>query len=205
MYRTLLQAAFFHSTRPYLPDDDAQLWLLAGCESPKRWERNKEVVRAMFTTVEIDGVRLLSQKRLLADWDRLEEKRQMLSENGRRGRKAQLESSNRPANAEQMPGNCPANAGQEKLREVKRSRAAAAQLRECWEVVGVPQPVGDPQFQFEWEKFYSQHRDLPIVQAMEEFIQYRQGRAQRVPPPFYEAKRTLESRANQIPVLRVDE
>src|SRR5262245_2835324 len=112
MYRTLLQAAFFHSTRPYLPDDDAQLWLLAGCESSKQWERNKGTVRAMFAVVEVDGLRLLSQKRLLTDWDRLEEKRQMLSQNGRRGRKAQLELSNRPASAEQMPDGCPVNAGQ---------------------------------------------------------------------------------------------
>jgi hypothetical protein len=130
MYRTLLQAAFFHSTRPHLPDDDAQLWLLAGCESPKQWERNKEAVRAMFTTVDVNGVSLLSQKRLLADWDRLEEKRQMLSENGRRGRKAQLESSNRPANAGQLPGICLADAGQEKLREVKRKEEKNTQAPE---------------------------------------------------------------------------
>ena len=128
MYRTALQAAFFCSTRPYLPDDDAQLWMLAGCESLKQWDRNKGAVRAMFTPVELDGVRLLSQKRLLADWNRLEEKRQMLAENGRKGRKAQLELGNGSADARQMPGNCPTNAGsgpgvagQEKLKEVKGS------------------------------------------------------------------------------------
>jgi len=122
IYRTLLQAAFFHSTRPYLPDDDTQLWLLAGCESPKQWDRNKGVVRAMFTPVEVDGIRLLSQKRLLADWNRIEEKRQMLSENGRRGRKAQLELSDSQTNAGRLPGNCPTNAGEEKLKEGKGSK-----------------------------------------------------------------------------------
>jgi hypothetical protein len=117
MYRTLLQAAFFHSTRPYLPDDDAQLWLLAGCESPKQWERNKDVVRVMFTPVEVGGERLLSQKRLLADWNRIEEKREALAEAGRKGGKA---------NAKPEPSKClpdakggVANTNQEKLREVE--------------------------------------------------------------------------------------
>jgi hypothetical protein len=216
IYRTLLQAAFFHSTRPYLPDEDAQLWLLAGCESPRQWERNKDVVRAMFATVEIDGVRLLSQKRLLVDWDRLEEKRQMLSENGRRGRKAQLELSNRPAIAQQTPGNrptnahqmrsnCPADAGQEKLKRREEEKSAAAPLKACWKVLGVSLPIGAPQFQFEWEEFYGQRLGRPVVEVMEEFIQHRQGRAQRIPQPFFVVKRALESQANQIPVLMVEE
>lgn len=121
MYRTSLQSAFFCSTRPYLPDDDAQLWMLAGCKSRQQWDENKDVVRSMFTAVELDGVSLLSQKRLLADWNRLEEKRQMLAENGRKGRKAQLKPSNSPTDAKRTPGNCSAIGGQEKLREVKRS------------------------------------------------------------------------------------
>jgi hypothetical protein len=124
MYRTALQAAFFCSTRPYLPDDDAQLWMLAGCESPKQWDRNKDVVRAMFTPVELDGARLLSRKRLVEDWNRLEEKRQMLAENGRKGRKAQLMSGNSPANVKQMPGNCPTDAGLLLGKEVKGSKGS---------------------------------------------------------------------------------
>jgi hypothetical protein len=124
MYRTLLQSAFFCSTRPYLPDDDTQLWMLAGCESHKQWDRNKDTVRAMFTPVELDGARLLSRKRLVEDWNRLEEKRQMLAENGRRGRKAQLASSNSPANVEQIPGNCPADAGLLLGKEVKGSKGS---------------------------------------------------------------------------------
>jgi len=162
IYRTLLQAAFFHSTRPHLPDDDAQLWLLAGCETPKQWERNKGVVRAMFTPVEVDGLRLLSQKRLLADWDRLEEKRQILSENGRRGRKAQLQSSNRPANAEQMPGNCPPFAGQEKLKEVEVKRS---EVKENLKPAPKPPAPADPRFQpfldFAFGAFEQKHGQKP--------------------------------------------
>jgi hypothetical protein len=117
MYRTLCQASFFCSTRPYLPDDDAELWLLAGCESPKQWERNKEVVRSRFTPVEVAGVRLLSQKRILADWNRIEVKREALAEAGRKGGRA---------NAKLEPSKCSADAqggetyaDQEKLREVE--------------------------------------------------------------------------------------
>jgi hypothetical protein len=124
MYRTLLQAAFFYSTRPYLPDDDTQLWMLAGCESRQQWERHSEVVRAMFTPVELDGARLSSRKRLLTDWNRIEEKRQVLAENGRKGRKAQLESSNRSAEVGQTSGNCPANAPQLLGKEVKGSEVS---------------------------------------------------------------------------------
>jgi hypothetical protein len=113
MYRTLLQAAFFHSTRPYLPDDDAQLWLLAGCESPKQWERNKDVVRAMFTPIQVAGVRLLSQKRLLADWNRIEEKREALAEAGRKGGRANA----KPEQSKCLTGapRGETNANQEKL------------------------------------------------------------------------------------------
>jgi len=120
IYRTLLQAAFFHSTRPYLPDDDVQLWLLAGCESPKQWERNKDAVRAKFTPVEVDGVRLLSQKRLLADWERIEEKRQSLAVAGRKGGLVKA----KPAPSICLPdaNQAQANANQEKLREGKEEK-----------------------------------------------------------------------------------
>jgi hypothetical protein len=77
--------------------------------------------------------------------------------------------------------------------------------KECWKALGVTLPIGDPLFQFEWEEFYGQHLDRPVVEVMERFIQHRQGRAKKLPPPFYEAKRMLENRANEIPVLRVDE
>jgi hypothetical protein len=106
MYRALLQAAFFHSTRPYLPDEDAQLWMLAGCENEKQWERNKAAVRAAFTPVEIDGVRLLSRKRLVEDWTRIMEKRQALAEAGRKGGQANA----KPEQSKCLPDAKPAEA-----------------------------------------------------------------------------------------------
>ena len=63
MYLTLLHEAFDYSTRPYLPDDDNVLWLLAGCESKKQWSRYKDAIRDMFTPLTLDGKKLLSQKR----------------------------------------------------------------------------------------------------------------------------------------------
>jgi hypothetical protein len=118
IYRTLCQSSFFCSTRPYLPDDDEELWLLAGCENPKQWERNKAVVRARFTPVELSGVRLLSQKRILADWQRIDEKRQTLAEAGRKGGRANAKQELSKCLADDSRGET--NANQEKLMEVKR-------------------------------------------------------------------------------------
>ncbi len=85
MYRTLLQKAFVYTTRPYLPADDAILWMLADCESEAQWAENKARVLAMFYEVEQDGQRLLAQKRLLDDWEALQSSRQVRIERSRRG------------------------------------------------------------------------------------------------------------------------
>jgi hypothetical protein len=77
----------------------------------------------------------------------------------------------------------------------RRGSATAASLNECWKVLGVSQPIGWPQFQFEWQEFYKQHRDLPVVQVTEDFIQHRQARAQKIPRPFYDAKHKLEEKS----------
>ena len=88
IYRTLLQQSFFHSTRPYLPKDDELLWKLAGCESKKQWLSNKSTILCMFSETEQDGVPLLYQKRVLEDWQRVLDKREVLVERGRSGGRA---------------------------------------------------------------------------------------------------------------------
>lgn len=93
MYRTLLQASFFHTTRPYLPVDDKMLWILAGCENRQQWEENKAEVLERFTPVEIEGVSLLENKRVTSDWDKLKVYRGEQSEKGR----------NRAAVSERLP------------------------------------------------------------------------------------------------------
>jgi len=85
MYKNLLNQTFFCSTRPYLPDDDEELWLLADCESKEEWLDNKTVVLKRFHSE--NG--LLANKRVLDDWARVVEKRAELHEKrasaGRRG------------------------------------------------------------------------------------------------------------------------
>lgn len=85
MYRTLLQKAFFYTTRPDLPTDEEILWRLAGCETRQQWEYNKGAVLGMFSSDERDGEEVLYQKRLRQDWDRITEKRETMSANGYKG------------------------------------------------------------------------------------------------------------------------
>lgn len=87
MYRTLLQRAFFHSTRPDLPSDPEMLWRLAGCESRKQWDDNSEPVLSMFKVEQLGlpGEALLYQNRLRKDWDRLMDSREAYSDRGKKG------------------------------------------------------------------------------------------------------------------------
>ena len=70
-YRSLLIQASYCSTRPYLPDDDSQLWMLADADSLEHWKSHVPPVRAMFQPVTISGMKLLSQERLLKEWETL--------------------------------------------------------------------------------------------------------------------------------------
>ena len=85
IYRTLLQAMFFHTTRPYLPEDDGILWMLAECADLKEWNKYKPRVLDRFYVVEIEGEKMLAHKRVLRDWQRLLDKREALAERGRSG------------------------------------------------------------------------------------------------------------------------
>jgi uncharacterized protein YdaU (DUF1376 family) len=71
MYRSLCQAAMFCSTRPYLPDVDTELYVLADADTLEQWKQNRDAVLVKFYPVEIDGKPMLAHKRLLADWDRI--------------------------------------------------------------------------------------------------------------------------------------
>ena len=70
MYRSLCQAAFFCSSRPYLPDEDEDLCLLANADSLEHWAKNKDAVMKKFTLVTVRGNRLWAHKRLIADWEK---------------------------------------------------------------------------------------------------------------------------------------
>jgi uncharacterized protein YdaU (DUF1376 family) len=85
MYRTLLQQAFFCSTRPYLPNDHEQLWRLAGCANRKQWDKCNSLVLTKFSKIQRRGQDLLKQKRLELDWRRERDYRKKLATNGHKG------------------------------------------------------------------------------------------------------------------------
>ncbi len=84
-YMMLLHEAYFCSTRPYLPDDEEDLYLMAYCENREEWASVREDVLGMFEPKTVNGVKVLSNKRLERDWEHLQEIREMRSEAGRKG------------------------------------------------------------------------------------------------------------------------
>ena len=100
MYRTLRQAAFACEEAPYLPNDDDQLWMLAGCESKTQWMEYAASVRARFTPVVIEGKSLLSHPTELKDWERIEHHYAQRRESGRKGGLARARNAKAQAQAE---------------------------------------------------------------------------------------------------------
>lgn len=86
LYRALLQAAFHCSTRPYLPNDDDKLWLLADAGTKENWTQNRDAILVKFELLE-DG-KLLSHKRLMRDWTKLLEYHNKKATAGAKGGKA---------------------------------------------------------------------------------------------------------------------
>ena len=74
LYRALLQAAFTCPTRPYLPADDEELYLLAEADDLEYWILHKEPVLKMFTPFKGEGGEdLLERERLTRDWQQMTE------------------------------------------------------------------------------------------------------------------------------------
>jgi hypothetical protein len=71
LYRALLQAAFYCSTRPYLPISDHELWKLADAGSLENWIQNKDAILIKFQKTTVRSVEVLSHKRLMRDWIKL--------------------------------------------------------------------------------------------------------------------------------------
>jgi hypothetical protein len=72
LYRALLQAAFYSSTRPYLPNSDDELWILADAGTKQNWIDNKDAILVKFQEKTLKGdVKVLSHKRLMRDWIKL--------------------------------------------------------------------------------------------------------------------------------------
>lgn len=103
IYKTLLQEAFVCSTRPKLPDNDEELWMLGDCETLEQWLENKSVIITRFSRVQIDGVPLLSHNRLENDWSNLLSKRGKASDAGKRSAEARSTKRNQPSTDVEHP------------------------------------------------------------------------------------------------------
>src|SRR5271157_140352 len=97
MYRTLLQQMFVCTTRPYLPAEDSELWILADCESEARWLENKAALLPLFYETEHDGRAALGQTRVTEDWNAYIGKRQSAVDRGHRGGVASVAKRRQPA------------------------------------------------------------------------------------------------------------
>jgi uncharacterized protein YdaU (DUF1376 family) len=100
LYRALLQAAFYSSTRPYLPTSDDDLWILADAGTKKHWLENKNAIMLKFQLIKVKGVELWSHKRIMRDWIKLLEYSQKQSN---RRKKNDYENNEAPAEPEAVP------------------------------------------------------------------------------------------------------
>ena len=72
-YRNLLLDCYFGENRPYISAEDKDLWLIADANSLDEWLAAKELIMTKFSPVELnDGKHVLSNKRCLEEWGRLE-------------------------------------------------------------------------------------------------------------------------------------
>lgn len=69
LYRALLLAALWCDTRPDLPNNDNDLWLLADADDIKDWNLNKGHILSKFHEDEVDGVKVLYNNRLRREWE----------------------------------------------------------------------------------------------------------------------------------------
>jgi hypothetical protein len=100
LYRALIQAAFYCSTRPYLPTSDDELWILADAGTPENWLENKSAILIKFQLVKRKGVEFWSHKRLIRDWIKLLEYSQKQS---RRRQRDDSENDQTSAEPEAVP------------------------------------------------------------------------------------------------------
>jgi uncharacterized protein YdaU (DUF1376 family) len=103
-YRALIIASYFNSLRPYLPNDDAQLWILADAESLEQWLAHKDVVMHKFQLCPAND-NLWEHKRILADWQLHLDAQQKRVDAGRLGGKQKA------SNAKQEPSSALAPVG----------------------------------------------------------------------------------------------
>jgi hypothetical protein len=78
-----------------------------------------------------------------------------------------------------------------------RGNAAASCPLDPWKVLGRDLPMGSPRFQRIFEHCFARRNGNPLSDAMERAIQLANKQGVPVPPPFFEAKRTVECREKE--------
>lgn len=144
-YVMLLHEAFFCSTRPYLPDDDDHLALMADCETEDEWGRNKATIRKMFEPFELNGLKLLRHRRVETDWDRLLKKRGVSSDTARNAAQARWEKERRLKEEQSDAARCSehASASDSMLGDAKEVSKQVSKGSEGKEVSENPNSIPD--------------------------------------------------------------
>jgi hypothetical protein len=83
---------------------------------------------------------------------------------------------------------------QKHLRSGVAAAATASDTLNPWKVLGSDLPMGNPRFQKIFEHYYATRNGNLLSDAMERAIQRALKIGAKVPPPFYDAKRTVERR-----------
>ena len=81
MYRNLLMECYYGEDRPCLTTDNDKLWIIAEADSLEDWNANKALIMSKFQPA--NGGTLLSNKRVLVEWDILIEKLEQKKNAGR--------------------------------------------------------------------------------------------------------------------------
>jgi hypothetical protein len=128
LYKALCNAAFFCSTRPYLPTSDEELCMHSRAESMEQWLQYKSVILKMFTRTNVKGKRLLKRERIVQDWEKLLAKRESFLERSKKANEAKRKVTQ---GALKEPTRSLESPKRSEVREVKRSEG---KLREVSEI-----------------------------------------------------------------------
>ena len=94
--RSLMLECYYNEQRPWLPTDDNKLWLLADAASLEQWLENKDAVLVKFTPVTHSGISLYENKRVLEEWQILEDRLKQRRSAGAASAKARRKRGNAP-------------------------------------------------------------------------------------------------------------
>jgi uncharacterized protein YdaU (DUF1376 family) len=212
-YWQLLVEAWNSEDTCYLPNDPDLIWRLAGASNREHFESKSKLVLEQFKVKR--GGHKIYNVRQFVERSRVEHKCKENAENGKKGAKTRwnrdLQDSQAIAvamkshghsqnqNQRQSQNHKPPCLNPTLSQEVEAAavsyseseiQPAAAAFRE----IGFDQPFGQSSFQTVWYSQYSTAKSAGewLTSAMEKTIQECQRENIRIPPQFYDAKRSVE-------------